>query len=417
MTAAMDPRIVVARLGTDGAGVADDGLRLPGTLPGEVVTLRRDGTPAILCPSPDRVARPCRHARSCGGCALQHASDRFVAAWKQDRAHAALADRGLVAPPGPMHVSPPGSRRRATLAGRRLKSGALVGFRAARSHEIVAIPECRLLHPRLMAALPALRALVTAGAARSATLRLSLTATETGTDVAVAGGKAPDAGLRARLARIATGAGFARLTWDGEPIAQTVPPRLTLGRAPVHPPPGAFLQATEMGEAALRDAVRDAVGDAQGIADLFAGIGTFALQLAATAQLHAVDASGPALAALAAGWRRAGGLHPVTTETRDLFARPMTGPELSRFDAVVIDPPRSGAPAQMRALAAHGPARIAAVSCNPESFARDAAILVAGGYTLDWVRVVDQFRWSAHVELAAAFSRGGACRRPRTGEA
>lgn len=395
----------ILRLDRDGAGVTAAGPCLPGTLPGEAVARRPDGGVAILTPSPDRVTPPCRHARTCGGCALQHAADGFVSAWKRDRVRAALAARGIDAVFDPMHVSPPATRRRAVLAGRRLKRGALVGFRAARSHEIVAIPGCRLLHPDLMAALPGLEALILAGASRAAVARLAVTATETGVDVAVTGGKDADGPLAARLAAIAAEAGLARLTWNGAPLAQAVPPRLTFGRAPVTPPPGAFLQATAEGEAALLAAVRDAVGDAERIADLFAGLGTFALPLAGAADIHAVEADAPALDALTAGWRAAGGLRRLTAEARDLFARPLAGAELARFDAVVIDPPRAGAAAQMHALAEAGPPRIAAVSCDPDSFARDARILCDGGYRLDRVRVVDQFRWSAHVELAAAFSR------------
>lgn len=395
----------IERLDADGFGVTADGDVLPGTLPGEALVRRPDGTAAILEPSPDRVSPPCPHARACGGCALQHAADGFVAAWKQERVAAALARQGLVAPFRPIHVSPPGTRRRATLAGRRLKSGALVGFRAARSHDIVAIPGCRLLHPALMAALPGLAALTVAGGSRAGVLRLAVTATGTGVDVAATGGKDAQGPLAAQLAGIAAGAGFARLTWNGVPLAQPAVPRLTLGRAPVALPPGAFLQATAEGEAALLAAVRDALAGATRIADLFAGVGTFALPLAEAAEVHAVDADAPALAALQAGWRAAGGLHRLTAARRDLFARPLSGAGLARFDGVVIDPPRAGAAAQMRALALAGPARIAAVSCNPESFARDARILTDGGYALDWVRVVDQFRWSPHVELAAALSR------------
>jgi len=179
-----------------------------------------------------------------------------------------------------------------------------------------------------------------------------------------------------------------------------------MGRAQVVPPPGGFLQATAHGQAALVAAVRAAVGDVTRVADLFAGCGTFALPLAQGAEVLAVEGDRAMLAALEAGWRGAPGLRPVRVTARDLFRAPLEGPELAGFDAVVIDPPRAGASAQARALAAAGPARIASVSCNPSTFARDAKVLVAGGYRLDWIAIVDQFRWSTHVELAASFTRG-----------
>ena len=183
------------------------------------------------------------------------------------------------------------------------------------------------------------------------------------------------------------------------------PPWQGMGRARVAPPPGAFLQATAEGEAALVAAVRGLVGDAARVADLFAGCGTFALPLAERAEVLAVEGEAAMLAALDAGWRKAEGLKRIRVEARDLFRRPLQPAELDRFDAVTIDPPRAGAEAQVRELAASRVPRIAMVSCNPATFARDAEILVAGGYKLGEVRPVDQFRWSGHVELAAAFRR------------
>jgi 23S rRNA (uracil1939-C5)-methyltransferase len=307
-----------------------------------------------------------------------------------------------------MHVSPPSSRRRATLAGRRLKTGALVGFHARGSDTLTAIPGCLLLAPPLMEALPGLEAIVAAGASRKGEMALTITALEPGVDVAVTGGKPLDAGLRIELPRIAARHRLGRLSWEGETLYQPQPPTLAMGRARVTPPPGAFLQATAEGEAALVAAVTEAVSGARRVADLFAGCGTFALPLAARAEVHAVEGDAAMLSALDAGWRGAPGLKRVTTEARDLFRRPLLADELARHDALVIDPPRAGAEAQMReiARAAGGPAVIAAISCNPVTFARDARILTEAGYRLDWVQVVDQFRWSPHVELAARLSRG-----------
>jgi 23S rRNA (uracil1939-C5)-methyltransferase len=400
--------ITIERLDLRGDGVAGD-LRVARTLPGEVVdgdapVAGRIAQPRILTPSPDRVAAPCPHYRACGGCALMHASDPFVAGWKVEVVARALAAQGLSAPFRPIHVSPPNSRRRAVLAGRRLKSGALVGFHARASDTVTAIPDCRLLSPALMATLPGLQPIVVAGASRKGELALTLTDLDPGPDLSVRGGKPMDAALRRDLPGLAAQAGLARLTWEGETVYQGDPPTLVLGGARVSPPPGAFLQATPQGEAALVAAVREAVGDAGRIADLFAGCGTFALPLAHTAEVHAVEGEGAMLAALDAGWRGATGLKRITTESRDLFRRPLSGDELARFDAVVIDPPRAGAEAQVTAIARAQVPLVAAVSCNPVTFARDARILSEAGYRLDWIEVVDQFRWSSHVELAARLS-------------
>ena len=281
----------------------------------------------------------------------------------------------------------------------------MVGFHARASDVLVEISDCHLLHPALMAALPVLRQIVEIGASRSAEVSLTVTHSTAGLDLAVAGAKPADARLRMELARIAAANRFSRLTWDGEGIALIEPPVQTFGAALVAPPPGAFLQATADGEAALLCAVTETVLPNRRILDLFAGVGTFALPLASGAEVHAVESEAPMLDALARGWRNAAGLKRVTVEARDLFRRPLHQLELKGFDAVVIDPPRAGAEAQMVELAASPIARIAAVSCNPVTFARDARILVAGGYLLDWVQVVDQFRWSPHVELAASFTK------------
>lgn len=401
--------ITVERLDLRGEGVAGE-LRIPRALPGEVVAGeaqdRRIAAPRIVTPSPERVRAPCPHYRACGGCALMHASDAFVAAWKAQVVERALAAQGLEAPFAPLHTSPPGTRRRAVLAGRRLKRGALVGFHGRASDTVTAIPDCRLLHPDLMAALPMLEEVTALGAPRGRALALTVTRSAAGVDLAVRGGKALDGPLRAALGALAGRAGLARLAWDGEVIALAAPPAQVFGRAQVVPPPGAFLQATEDGEAALLATVRGAVGDAARVADLFAGCGTLALPLAEHTEVHAVEGDAAMLAALDAGWRRAPGLKRVSTEARDLFRRPLLGDELARFDAVVIDPPRAGAAAQVAELARAQVPVIAAVSCNPVTFARDARVLVAAGYRLQTVQVVDQFRWSAHVELAARFEFG-----------
>lgn len=316
-----------------------------------------------------------------------------------------MAGQGLSAPFRPILTSPPRSRRRATLAGRKTKGGALLGFHQRGSDTLVAVPNCQLLHPDLMATFPALEALTRAGGSRTVTLDLTVTQTLAGPDVAVTGGKPLDATLRLDLARIAEAQGIARLTWGNETVALRAQPMQRMGRALVAMPPGAFLQATAEGEAALLAGVRDAIGPARRVADLFAGCGTFALPLAEQSEVLAVEGDAAMTGALEKGWRQAQGLKKVTVQTRDLFRRPLEADEFKGIDAVVIDPPRAGAEAQMERLAAAKVPVVAAVSCNPVTFARDARILIAAGYRLDWVQVVDQFRWSAHVELVARFSR------------
>ena len=398
--------LTIERLNLRGEGIAGE-ITAPRTLPGEViegaVQDMRIAEARILTPSPDRVRAPCPHFRACGGCALMHASDGFVADWKQSVVVQALAAQGITAPLLPMQISPPNSRRRATLAGRRLKTGVLVGFHARMSATLTAVPDCRLLDPALLATIPALEALTAEGASRKGELAFALTRLGTGTEVAVTGGKALERELRARLAMIAAQHSLARLVWDAEVLFQPAPPEITLGRAALQPPPAPFLQATPQGEAALLAAARRATQGAARLVDLFAGCGTFALPLAETAEVHAVEGNKPALAALQMAANRTPGLKPVTTEARDLFRRPLLPDELARFDAVVIDPPRAGALAQTEQIAAAQVPVICAISCNPVTFARDARHLLQAGYSLDWVQVVDQFRWSAHVELAARF--------------
>ena len=400
--------ITIDRLGREGDGFAG-GIRAAFTLPGErvrgPVAAGRMAPVEILAPSPERVAPVCRHFGACGGCALQHGSDAFLAGWKAGTIARALAARGLAAEIRPVLTSPPRSRRRAVFAGRRTRKGAVVGFHGRRSEELVAISECHLVRPAILAVLPALAVLTRAAASRSGEVRFTVTEGPAGLDIDGAGGRRPSGAAVADFLGHADAADVARLAWEGEPLAHRQPPLQPMGAAHVVPPPGAFLQATQGGAAALVDAVRDCLGPARRVADLFAGCGTFALPLAETAEIHAVEAEPAMLAALDAGWRGAPGLRRVSTEARDLFRRPLLPAELARFDGVAFDPPRAGAEAQAQALATSGVPRIAAVSCNPASFARDAAILVAGGYSLDWVRPVDQFRWSGHVELAAQFTR------------
>ncbi|MDA7963741.1 class I SAM-dependent RNA methyltransferase [Ruegeria sp.] len=404
----MTQEFTIQRLGHQGDGIADGPVYAPRTLPGEVVS----GTlvDALLtdirvqAPSDHRVKAPCRHYKACGGCQLQHAADDFVAHWKVEIVHNALAAQGVEAPMRPIHTSPERSRRRATIAVRRTKKGTLAGFHGRASDTITEIPDCHLLDPALIAAIPVAEALAVLGGSRKGVLAVTLTLSEAGLDVAVKGGKPLDGPLELALAQATEKHGLARLSWDGEVIAMRRPPAQQFGAAAVIPPPGAFLQATKDGEQALLQAVSETIAGAKRIVDLFAGCGTFSLPLAQDAEIHAVEGEAAMTHALDQGWRKAQGLKRVTTEARDLFRRPLMPDELKSFDAVVLDPPRAGAEAQVQELAQAQRPVIAYVSCNPVTFARDAKTLVNAGYTLEWVQVVDQFRWSSHTELAARFT-------------
>jgi 23S rRNA (uracil1939-C5)-methyltransferase len=404
-------KVTIERLGHLGDAIAqgENGLIFVAQmLPGEEVEGELKGDKLldarIITPSPDRVRPPCAHARSCGGCLMQHANDEFVARWKEGVVASALTGQGLEAPIRPILTSPPRSRRRATIAGRRTKGGAMLGFHVRGSDSLVAVPNCQLLHPDLIAAFPALEALVIVGGSRKSELALTITRSLAGPDISVMGGKPLDGQLRLELARVAEAHGLSRLTWEREVVALRTAPMQAMGRALVAPPPGAFLQATEHGQASLLAAVVEAVGDAKRITDLFAGSGTFALPLAERAEVHAVEGDSAMTAALDKGWRMAEGLKRVSVETRDLFRRPLEPDEFKKVQAVVIDPPRAGAEAQTKTLAVARVPVIVSISCNPVTFARDARILTDAGYRLDWVQPVDQFRWSSHVELAARFS-------------
>ncbi len=385
-----------------GMGRAEDGTLIPRTLPGEEVALADDHA-RILTPSPDRVTPPCRHFRSCGGCAMQHASDAFVARWKQGIVERALSGQGLQAEVASITTSPPQSRRRARLSARRTKKGATVGFHARASDMIVEVPECRLLTPGLMALFPALEELARRVGTRKGEVNLTVTESLTGADVLVEGGRVLEPAESADLAGFMEGHGIARLVL-GETALTRVGPVQRFGRAEVVPPPGAFLQATAHGQAALTEAVLQMTEGAARVADLFAGCGTFTLPLAERAEVHAVEGDAAMTEALDRGWRQTSGLKKVTTEARDLFRRPLLPEELARYDAVVIDPPRAGAEAQVAEIARAKVPVVAMVSCNPVTFARDARTLTAAGYALGPVGIVDQFRWSTHVELFARFT-------------
>ncbi|MBV9993868.1 MAG: class I SAM-dependent RNA methyltransferase [Caulobacteraceae bacterium] len=406
--------LAVDRVGAQGDGVGE-GIFVAGALPGERVRARvagdRGELAEVLQPSPERQAAPCPHFGDCGGCALQHWRPEPYLAWKADQIRFALAreriETEILAPFAP----PPGSRRRLALHARaRSPDAAALGFKARRSWRLVPIEVCPVADPRLEAALPALRRLAAPlfEAPKSAPI-LHVTLTETGLDVDVTGVErragALSADARQRVAERAAQADLARVTLDGEILYQARSPAIRIGRADVALPPGAFLQAVAAAEAAMAAFVSEALVGAERICDLYCGVGAFALRLAERAPVTAADISAPAVRALTSAQGTAPGLKAIAAEARDLVRRPLVVQELRRFDAAVIDPPRAGAPEQHRQLAASGVSRIAGVSCNPATFARDARILVDAGFTLEQVLPVDQFLWSPHIELVGLFSR------------
>ncbi len=384
----------VVRIAARGDGVTAGGRHVAFGVPGDVVAA--DGT---LVEGPGHREPPCRHFPTCGGCQLQHLTDEAYAAYCRSRVEGALEQQGIATEVREPHLSPPRSRRRASLKVVKAGGKVLVGFNAAKSNQVVDLAECHVLRPELFRLLVTLRALYAAHGGKVGETQLTLA--DQGVDVALKGLRPEGlAGVEA-LSDFCEKQGLARLSLDEgygpETRFEPQPVTVTLGMTPVPLPVGAFLQATADGEAALVAAVREAVGGATRPIDLFAGLGTFALAL--DGQVSAAEASRDAILAL----KRAA--PTVDAQHRDLYRRPYDADELAGHDAVVLDPPRSGAEEQVKRIAESAVPRIAYVSCNPATFARDAAILVGGGYRLDWVRPVGQFRWSTHVELAAAFTR------------
>lgn len=411
--------VTIRALGAQGDGVADteDGpLFVPFALPGEAVSIAREknrGTLiAIKTAAPERVDPPCPHfgpnglGGACGSCALQHYDYGAYNEWKRGLLVRALAERGLDVPVEPIAPCAPGTRRRVTLTARRTDRGLLLGFSAAQSHRIVPITTCVIAHRAIADQLPALRKIAGAVATGSKPFQMTVTVTASGLDIAVKGsGRLSD---RQRLMAIETVLGLtavARLTSDGEVLVEPRKPLVHFGRVTVSPPPGAFLQASAVAEQVMADHAIGHLASCRKVADLFAGCGTFALRLAETAAVHAVEGEAAPLAALEAGFRAVQGLKPVTVEHRDLFRSPLMPHELKSHDGLVFDPPRAGAEAQSREIARSSVGCVVAVSCNPVTLARDLRILVDGGFAIRTVKPIDQFLWSPHVEAVALLER------------
>ena len=414
----------ITAIGAAGDGMAVHGGEscfVPYTLPGDrvraAITGRRGGALAAetverLADGPRRAEPACRHFGDCGGCALQHLDDDFYAGWKRELVTAALARRGLRDVPveAPLRV-PAGARRRASILAVRRKAEVLLGFRGRRSHRVVDLRECPVLDPMLVALLAPLRVLFAQLLSPGQRAEALVTVVAMGIDLVLSG---PEPGLveREAIAGFAADHDISRVSWrtaDGEPpetVVQRRAAQAVFGGVAVDLPPGAFLQPSAAGEDALSGAVVAATAGAGHVADLYAGCGAFGFALAGHARVHAVEGDAAMAGAITAAAARAGLAGRVTAETRDLDRLPLLAGELARFDAVVFDPPRAGARRQAEALANSGVPLVVAVSCHPGSFARDARILVDGGYRIERILPLDQFLWSPHVELVAVFRRG-----------
>jgi 23S rRNA (uracil1939-C5)-methyltransferase len=395
--------------------VAAGPIYVPLTLPGERVMVKGSGErfelEAVLEPSMERVAPPCPHFGVCGGCAFQHWDHAPYLAWKVEQAHRALAWERIETELSPAFAAGPGERRRVALHARRGgREAAVLGFKGRRSWSVTPIETCVIADPRIVAALPALARFAAPFLEhpKSAPI-LHVTVTETGLDVDVTGVEAKTGGLsadaRVRIADRAAEADLARATLFGDILYHARPPTVRFGGASVVLPPGGFLQAVARAEDVMAEVACEAFAGADRVADLFCGAGAFTFHLAKTASVLALDAEVAAIAALQGGRAATPGLKAIEAAARDLFRRPLLVSEMKRLDGVLFDPPRAGALEQARELAKSTVSTVVGVSCNPQSFARDAAVLIAAGFTLERVTPVDQFLWSPHIELIGVFRR------------
>ena len=414
-TAAVTIEAAIETMGAQGDGVALSGAAkvfIPFTLPGETVRAEITGAKgealAILQASPDRVTPLCRHFGICGGCSLQHWQDAPYAEWKTGLVKAALAREGLDAPLEGLKTYPVASRRRAAFKACKDGGRVRLGFNAAQSHELIDLEECPILLPDLASALPHLKAALADALPDRTEAKVHLTAASNGLDCGI---EAPPlrAERQAQLTGRLSAAGVIRATWNGGIVFLLAAPFVLAGGVPVMLPQGAFLQAAEACErdmAAFIDEALAAAKTAKGpVCDLFAGLGAFTFACARKAPVAAYEANAGAIAALNEAVKGARGLKPVRAVRRDLFRNPLGPMELKAFSAAVADPPREGAEAQCHALAASNIGTVVMLSCNPVTFARDAAILAAGGFSLVRLAAFDQFRFSPHVEIAGAFMR------------
>ena len=398
----------------DGVAIAPGGnIYVPYTLGGEMVEVTEvHGHPdrrrllEVRQASTERIAPFCPHFAVCGGCAIQHWQPDAYRDWKHNIVVETLAQAGITGEVAPLLDAHGSGRRRITLHARMGTHEVLkVGYAAAQSHDIIPIDRCPILDPGLEGALDAAWAIAETLKPARKPLDIQFTATSGGLDVDVRGSGPISAAMTAKLSAVAQQQRLARLTRHGELVLMRNPPVITIGTAQVTLPPGSFLQATVAGEEALAALVLDSCKRAKNVADLFCGVGPFALRLAAKSRVAAFDSDAGSVTALQKAASSTSGLKPIKAEPRDLFRRPLVPQELRDYDAVVFDPPRQGAQAQATQLAASKVPLVVAVSCNVATFARDAKILIDGGYRIEAITPVDQFRHTPHVELVARFAR------------
>ena len=402
--------IVITDLGARGDGIGRDAHGethfVKYALPGERWRVDEAGALAMIAPSEQRVAPVCRHFGTCGGCATQHMRDDVYTGWKLGVVRQEFERRDIDPGSLEMIAVPLHSRRRAVLSAVREGDNIRLGYHAARSHDIIDLAECPVLRPDIAASFDILRAIAGRTLGRRGAVRLTVLDCQEGLDVDIGGEHQPviEDGQRV-LAELARENGIARLTIDGDVVAQFTVPTLRVGGIDVPVPSGAFVQAVDEAETAMAAEVALAASTAKTVVDLFCGIGTFAFVLARKARVLAIDSDGPAMAALETASRNAQGLKPIETRKRDLFREPLSRKELDDFACVVFDPPRAGAEAQAQSLARSAVPVVIAVSCNPATLARDSRILLDGGYHLERLRVIDQFRYSAQIECVAVLRR------------
>ena len=398
----MSEPVLIERIAAKGDGVTSDGRHVAGAVTGDRIAA--DGT---IMPGPHHAVPPCRHFGTCGGCQLQHADEAALSRFVTERVVFAAESQGIgIGEVLATHLSPPRSRRRTTLHGLKTAKGAVLGFREGRSNRIVDMHECHILDAPLFALIAPLRHLI-AGQAGKGPVDVSLTIADQGIDCAIKGLASEGLAATETILDFARDNGLARLSLDqgygGETVWEPQPVTITLGGVAVGLPEGAFLQPTLDGEAVLARDAQTFLDGASTITDLFAGLGTFAFHLSGIGKVLAVEAARDAhLACKAAA--NGGGL-PVHAMHRDLFRNPLTAEETGRFAAILLDPPRAGAREQIAQIAQSTANRVAYISCNPSSWARDAATLVEAGFKLEALRPVGQFRWSTHVELTSYFTR------------
>ena len=404
--------IEITTLGHRGDGVAETEtgpIYVAGALPGEKVRASvidgRAKSFVIVEASPARVEPVCRHYEACGGCSVQHLAERPYLAWKRGLVEKALSDRGIVTEVSETVAATAGGRRRAVLTATRAGRHTLLGYHEKASHRLVDVRECPVLDPAIVKALPGLKALAAEVMPKKGELRLTVLATTAGLDVAIDNADRNYDRKIPALSQKVVEQDLARLSVNGEVILEVRPPLLDMGGVGIVAAPGGFTQATVAAEEALSELVVKGVGTAKTVADLFSGVGTFALRLGRKANVHAVEGDAAALAAFDKALRKPQGLKKVTFERRDLSRRPLVREELEPYDAVVFDPPRAGAQAQAEQLAASKVKTVVAVSCNPATLARDLRILIDGGYVLQSVTPVDQFHYSPHIEAVAVLTR------------